>query len=147
MASGVRTSPEPSTRSVNLEAQLTRNERRLAMEAQIERLGAVAAADLQQVAEALGRQQRGLGADALQQRVDDQRGAMLDEARIARVDCGLADAVEDGLAQLIVGGRTLGVGDRAGLDIAGDEIGEGAADIDGDDVRPRCSSCLRLAEH
>ena len=104
-ASGVRTWPDPSTRSVDLEAQLARDQRRLAMEAQVERLGAVAAADFQQVAEALGRQQRGLGAGALQQRVDDKRGAVLDEARIARVDRGLADAVEDGVAQLIIGRR------------------------------------------
>ena len=118
----------------HLETQLARNQRRLAMEAQIERLRAVAAADLQQVAKALGGEQRSLGADALQQRVDDERGAVLDEARLARVERSLADAVEDRFAQPIIGGRAFGVGDRAGLDIAGDEVGEGAADIDGDDI-------------
>ena len=79
-------------------------------------------------------EQRGLGADALQQRVDDQRGAMLDEARLPRLELRLANAVEDRLAQAAIGGRAFGVGDRAGRDVAGDEVGEGAADIDGDDV-------------
>ena len=91
------------------------------------------------------RQQRGLGADALQQRVDDERGAVLDEARFARVERSLADAVEDRLAQPIIGGRALGVGDRAGLDVAGDKIGEGAADIDGDDVSHECFPVIPLA--
>ena len=47
---------------VTLEAQLARDQRRIAVEAQVERLRAVAAADLQHVAKALGGQQRGLGA-------------------------------------------------------------------------------------
>ena len=134
MASGVRTWPAAVDALGHLEAQLARNERRLAMETQIERPGAIAAADLQQVTKALGGEQRGLGADALQQRVDDERRAMLDEARFARVDLRLADAVEDRLAQPIIGGRAFGVGDRAGLNVAGDKVGEGAADINGDDI-------------
>src|SRR5262249_54355670 len=52
--------------------------------------------------------------------------------RGARIERGLADAIEDRRAQPIIGGRTLGVGDRAGGDIAGDQIGEGSADVDGD---------------
>jgi hypothetical protein len=55
------------------------------MEAQIERPGAIAAADLQQVTEALCCEQRRLGADALKQRVDDERGAVLDEAPRASI--------------------------------------------------------------
>jgi hypothetical protein len=77
----------------------------------------------------------------VQQRVDDQRGAVLDEICFARVDPGLADAIEDRLTEPIVGGRALGVGDRAGLDVAGDEVGEGAADINGNDVSQNIS-CL-----
>ena len=59
---------------------------------------------------------------------------MLDEGRIARIERSLADAVEHGLAQSTIGGRTLGVGGRAGIEVAGNEIGEGAPDIDGDDI-------------
>ena len=104
------------------------------MKPQIERLGAVAASDLQQVAETFRRQQGRLGSVALEQRIDDKRGAVLHEARVACVEFGLADAVEYRVAQSIIGGRAFCVGDRAGLDIAGDEVGEGAADINGNDV-------------
>ena len=117
----------------HLVAQLARDQRRLAVEAQVERLRAVAAANLQQVAEAARGQERGAGAAALQQRVDDKRGAVLDEARLARIKPCLADAVEDRLAQVPIGGRALGVGDRSAFDVAGDEVGEGPADVDGDD--------------
>jgi hypothetical protein len=47
------------------------------MEAQIERLSAVAAADLQNIAKALGGDQSRLGAGALQQGVDDKRRRQL----------------------------------------------------------------------
>jgi hypothetical protein len=104
------------------------------MEPQIERSRAVAAADLQQIAKALGREQRGLCANALKQRVDDERRAMLDKARLLRIESSLADAVEDRLTQPIIGGRALGVGHRAGFDFAGHKVSESAADIDGDDV-------------
>ena len=50
---------------LDLEPQLARDQRRLTMEAQIERLGAVATADLQNIAKALGGDQSRLGAGAL----------------------------------------------------------------------------------
>ena len=48
---------------------------------QVERVGPVAARDLEHVAEARGGDQRRLGALALDQRIDDQRRAMIDEIR------------------------------------------------------------------
>src|SRR5205823_12198451 len=118
---------------VDLKPKLARNQRWIAMKAQVEWLRAVAAPDLQQVAEALGRQQRCLRPRALQQRVDNERGSMLDEACLARIQLGFADAVKDGVAQLTVGGGAFGVGNRTSFDIAGHEIGKGSADVDCDD--------------
>ena len=58
---------------------------------------------------------------------------MLDEACLARIQLGFADAVKDGVAQLTVGGGAFGVGNRTGIDVAGHEIGKGPADVDCDD--------------
>jgi hypothetical protein len=118
----------------DLEAPFARYQRWLAMEAQVERLGPIAASDLEDVAKALGGEQGGAGAGALQQRVDDERRAVLDESRAPRLELRLANAVENRLAQLPIRRRAFGVGDCAGFDIAGRKIGKGSADIDGDDI-------------
>ena len=118
----------------DLVAPFARNQRRVAMEAQIERLGAVAAADLQHVAKTARREQGGPRAGALQQRIDDERRAVLDRNGVARLEPRLTDAVEDRLVQPTVSGRALGVGDGARFDIACDEISESATDVDGDKV-------------
>ena len=118
----------------HFQSQFARNQRRIAVKAQVERLRAVAAANLQDIAKSPRGQQRGLGARALQQRIDDERGAVLDRGRLARIETGLADAIEDRLIQMTVSRGTLGVGDCASLNIAGNKIGEGATDIDGDEV-------------
>ena len=80
-SSGVTISPWLPMRSVTSNRSGARDQRLVAAVVQVERIGPVAARDLQHVAEALGGDQRGLGALALDQRVDDQRGAVIDEAR------------------------------------------------------------------
>ncbi len=118
----------------DLVAPFARNQRAVAMEAQIERLGPVAAADLQHVAKTARRQQRRPRAGALQQCVDHERGAMLDRDGVARLEPRLADAVEDRVVEPSVGGRALGIGDGARFDIASDEVSESATDVDGDQI-------------
>ena len=114
-----------------LETQRARDQRLVAAVMQVEWIGPVAARDLQHVAEALGGDERGLGALALDQRVDDQRGAVIDEARGGRIEFYLAEAVEDADNQVFVGGRALGVDDPVVVVVIRDEVGKGAADIDG----------------
>src|SRR5262249_3430057 len=67
---------------LDLEAPFARHQRWLAVETQVERLGPVAPPDLQNVAEALGGDEGGAGAGPLQQRVDDERRAVLDDVRL-----------------------------------------------------------------
>jgi len=104
-------------------------------EMEIERIGAVAAPDLDQIAKSLGRHQSGLGTVALKQRVDDQRGAMADQRHIARRNFRLGEARQNAFDEIAVGSRTLGISDRAGLMIERNQIGKSAADIDGNGVR------------
>ncbi len=118
----------------HLETQHARNERLVASIVQIERIGPVAARDLEHVAEALGGEERGLGALALDQRVDHQRGAVVDEACGMGVELRLGEAVEHAVNQVAVGSRALGVGDPMGIGVVGHKIGEGAANVDGNGI-------------
>ena len=118
---------------VHLEAQRAGDQRRGAAELDVERVGAVAARELQRVAEALGRHQRRLRAGALQKRVDDQRRAVLDQQRAGEVDAGLGDAGHHPVDQVAIGGERLGVDDLAPFHVEGGDVGEGAPGIDGDD--------------
>ena len=101
--------------------------------ADVERRRAVAAAQLQDVAEALGGDQGGPGPVALDIGIDDQRGAELDEVGVAQVDPGLGHAVHQALNQIAVGRQALRVADLAGIPVEGGQVREGAARIGGDD--------------
>ena len=57
----------------------------------------------------------------------------LTKRSIARREPRLAQAVDDPCDEIAVGRRALGVAHLAGREVVGDEIGERAADIDGDD--------------
>ena len=86
-SSGVTTSPSASTRSLHLEAQRPLDQRHVLLEIQIVGVGPVDAADLVDVAEALGGHQRGLGAGALQDGVDGDGRAVQEQARRRRSRC------------------------------------------------------------
>ena len=118
---------------VHLEAQRAGDQRRGAAELDVERVGAVAARELERVAESLRRDQRRPGAGALQQRVDDQRRAVLDQQRAGEIDAGLGDAGHHPVDQVAIGGQSLGVDDLAPFHVEGGDVGKGAPGIDGDD--------------
>ncbi len=61
------------------EAQLAWNQRLIALIVQIERVGTVATGDFENIAEALGGNQCGLRTFALDQRIDHQRRAVVDD--------------------------------------------------------------------
>ena len=104
----------------DFEAQLARNQGLVALIMQIEGIGPVAAGDFENVAKALARHQRSLRAFALDQRIDDQRRAVIDQRRFSRFDLGFVETVENSLDQIIVGGRALRINDSMGFVIEGD---------------------------
>ena len=104
------------------------------MKPKIEWLCPVAASDFEDVAETSGRQQGRLGSIALEQGIDHKRRAVLHKSCVVCVKFGFADAVEYGVAHPTIRRRALCVGNCARLDIARDEVGEGAANINCNDV-------------
>ena len=100
----------------------------------IKRIGSIAARDFENVTEARAGNQCRLGAAALDERIDDQRGAVVDKIGFTGDHFGLLKTIENSLHEIIVSGRALRVDHLLGFMIEGDEIGEGAADIDGDCV-------------
>src|SRR5262249_4176920 len=56
---------------------------------------------------------------------------VIDEVCCLRRELGLGEAIEHAFDQVAVGGRALRIGDGVAIMVVGDEIGEGAADIDG----------------
>ena len=104
------------------------------MKPKIEWLCPVAASDFEDVAETFGRQQGRLGSIALEQGIDHKRRAMLHESCVVCVKFGFADAVKYSVAQSTIRRRALCVGNCAKLDIARDEVGEGATNINCNNV-------------
>ena len=117
----------------HLAPQIARNEGIGLLVREIEMIRPVAARDLQRVAKAFARDQRGLDALALGQRIDDQRRAVREEADVRRRDAALRHDVEH--AAFEVRRRRIGFGGddllRAGAGIRGevDEVGEGSPDV------------------
>ncbi len=122
----------------DLAAEIALHERGRLLVSEIEEVRPVTAADLDGIAKALGGDQPDLGALALGQRVDDDRGAMGEEIDRADIDLGLFQNVENALFKIRRRGvgffraHGLDAGFKVGLEI--DEVGEGAADI-GRDAR------------
>ena len=89
----ISTSPSARTRSLHLEAQRPLDQRLVLLEIQIVGVGPVDAADLVDVAEALGGDQRGLGAGALQDGVDGDGRAVQEQRGGPVVAAGLLDVL------------------------------------------------------
>ena len=104
---------------------------------EIEGIGPVAAGDFQNVAKTFAGNQRSLRAFALDQGIDHQRRAVIDQRRFGGFDLGFVETVENPLDEIVVGGRALGVDNFLVCVIEGDQIGKRAADIDGDGVAHR----------
>ena len=86
--------------------------------------------DAQDVAEAVRRQQRDVGALALDEGVRRHRRAVDEVRDLVRVETRLGERVEDGLRRLRRRGEHLGHADLARLLVERDKIGEGAAGVD-----------------
>ena len=103
---------------------MARRQRLVAVEEQIVGLGPVAAADDIDVAGAAGDDEAGLGAGALDQRIDGDGRAVDQLVDGGGLKPALADAVEDPLGQLMRRREALGLDEFAGLVVEADEVGE-----------------------
>ena len=120
----------------HFEPQRPAHQRHMLVEEQIIRIGPVHAADLVDVAEAFGRHQRGLGTGALEQRVDGDGRAVQKQMGYVEGDAGALDRRLDALDQRVMRRQRLAEEEPSGAFVEGGEIGEGAADIDGDPQPP-----------
>src|ERR1700722_19017018 len=109
---------------------MARHQRPVTVKQKIIGLGPVAAADDIDVAGAGGDDQSGLGASALDQRVDGGGRAVNELVDRARGQAAFVEAVDDALNQIVRRGQALGVEKAPGLAVESDEIRKGATDID-----------------
>ena len=114
---------------LHLEAQRALDQRHVLLEIEIVGVGPVDAADLVDVAEAVGGDQRGLGAGALQHGVDGDRRAVQEQVRRGVVAAGLLDAAADAVDQPLRRRQRLAEGQPPGLVVEHRDVGEGAADV------------------
>ncbi len=114
---------------VDLEAQRALDQRHVLLEEKIVRVRPVDAADLVNVAKALGGEQRRLGAGALQQRVDGDGRAVKEEPGVLISGTGFGDAVVDALNQALRRRQALAEEQLAAGFVESGDIGESAADI------------------
>ena len=113
----------------HLEAEPPRHEGDLLAVAQVVEIGAVAARDLEDVAKALGGDQRGPGAGPLRNRVDHGGSAVHEVVHGVGVESGLVDGIEHAPREIVRRAERLGDAERAGLLVEVDEVREGPADI------------------
>ena len=101
-------------------------------------------ADLQQVPEALGGDQRHPAAPALKQRIRCDRRAVRKAGDLAQPDFAgrrhFPEAIKDGAARIVRRRGPLEDMRLAGAVVDGGEVGEGAAHIHPDDPRPALRS-------
>ena len=101
---------------------------------QIKGIGAVGARDLEHVAETCGGHERRARAAALDQRIDDQCGAVIDQRCFRRLDAGLLEAVENAVDQIVIGRGAFCVENFLRGVVERDQIRKSAANVDGDGV-------------
>ena len=118
---------------LRLVGEPARHQRPVAVEEQVVGLRPVAAADDVDVARAARHHQAGLGALALDQRVDRDGRAVDQLVDVGGVEPALADAVDDALHELRRRGQALGLDERAGPVVEPDQVGERPADVDRDE--------------
>ena len=118
---------------IDLDGEMARHQRPVALEQQIVGFRPVAAADGVDVAGALGDDQRRLGALALDQRVDRDGRAVDQFVDGAGFESALADAIDDALDQMRRRRQALGLDEALGAVVEPDQIGECAANIDCND--------------
>ena len=122
----------------DLQAVLARHQRNRLADAVIVKVGPRLAADLQDVAKALGGQEPGQGAAALDDHVGGHRGAVPQVADGVRRDPVVRQhprhARLDGLGRIPRGRRNLDVTDHSALLAEESEIGEGSSHVDANSI-------------
>ena len=113
----------------HLETEPAWHEGGLFLVAKIVEIRPIAAGDLQHVPKSFGRDQRGLDALSLGDRIDDGRAAMHEVVHGRAVELSLTDGVEHPPRQVARRGQRFGDIERTGILVEMDEIGEGSADI------------------
>ena len=114
----------------DLENHFARNEGPVLAESGVERFGAVDPADLVDVTETLGRNQGGLGAVALDDRVHHDRGSVDQRQDCVQGHCCLGESLLDTPGQFGGPGEGLRQHQRGLRFVEGDDIRERAADVD-----------------
>ena len=114
---------------VHFEAQRPLDQRHVFLEEQIIGVRPVDAADLVDVAKAFGDQKRGLGAGALQHRIDGDGRAVQEQAGGAIIAAGFGDARRNAFDQMRRRRQRLAEGELAGFFVEHRDVGERAADI------------------
>ncbi len=117
---------------------LARYQRRRLLQVEVVLLEAALGAELDRVAKALGGQERGARALALDQRVGREGGAVDDDLDVTGTNPGRFERGADALEHRLLGRR------RRGEDLdrplprlpLGDHVGEGTANVDGDTIAP-----------
>ena len=117
---------------VHLEGAGARHERRGPLEAEVVSLRPVLPADLVDVARAARDDERRLRALLLDRDVDRDRRAVNDVRRRRGLDRALTQTVPHALRQIARRRERLALSDPAGALVERDEVGERAADVDGD---------------
>src|SRR5262252_5789223 len=119
----------------HLQASPPRHERRGPAVEDVVHPQEVAATDLEDVPEALCRDEAGSRPLALEERIDTDGGAVDDEATVGKTRARLVDAAKDAPQQVGRCAERLGVDDRTGCLVQRHQVREGAADVDTD---PEC---------
>ena len=115
----------------HLAGEMPRHQRTVPMKQKIVGLRAVAAADDVNVARAAGDDEAGLGAGALDQGIDGDGRAVDQFIDNAGGEAALVQTIDDALDEIGRRRETLGVDEAPGAVVETDQIGKGAADIDG----------------
>jgi hypothetical protein len=132
---------------VDLTGQAARHKRPMAMEEQVVGFGPVAAADDVDVAGAARHDEAGLGAFALDQRVDGRGRAVDQFVDGGGINAALTNAVDHALGKLRRRGQALGLDKGLGLIVKTDQVGEGAADVNRNEnhaTAPAFNACMAL---
>jgi hypothetical protein len=114
----------------DLEAQVPGHERHRLRVREVVQVGAVAPADLQNVAETTRGHKRRHRAAPLRDGVDHDRGAVDERPDLPGRHAGVRDGLQHTVAEPAGGSVNLGPYDHPGEGVQGHEVGESAADID-----------------
>ncbi len=127
-----------------LEAQRALDQRHVLLEEQVVGVGPVDAADLVDVAESLGGDQRGLRTRTFEDGVDRDRRAVKEQVCRLVIAAGFLDAIADAVDQPLWCRQRLAKGELAALVVKHRDVGERAADIgsEADVGDVLCARCL-----